>query len=99
MSGIMKQWDILRAGLGVPPLRSIENLFHRPDLLLYRTAEPFEYRRSVWPSNIQAIGPGLWAPPSDPPDWLDEFPHPRVLVSVSTEFQEDGASLTPRSAR
>jgi len=91
IGGIVKQWDALRLGLGVPPLRSIENLFHRPDLLLYRTAEPFEYPRSVWPANIQAIGPGLWAPPSDPPDWLDDLPHPRILVSVSTELQEDGA--------
>lgn len=91
ISGIVKQWDTFRIGLGVPPLKGIENLFLRPDLLLYRTAEPFEYPRSVWPANIQAIGPGLWAPPSDPPDWLDELPHPRFLVSVSTEFQEDGA--------
>ena len=93
LSGIVKQCDTLRAGLGVPPLRAIENLYHRPDLLLYRTAEPFEYPRSTWPSNIQAIGPGLWAPPSEPPTWLDDLPHPRVLVSVSTEFQEDGAII------
>ncbi len=65
-------------------------MFSKPDLLLYLTAEPFDYPRSEWASNLRAIGPGLWAPPSDAPKWIDELPHPRVLVSVSTELQEDG---------
>ncbi|MDZ7801794.1 MAG: glycosyltransferase [Trueperaceae bacterium] len=81
----------LRAELGVPPLRRHFELFDRADLLLYRTAEPFEYRRSNWPANLHAIGPGLWAPPGEAPAWLHELPRPRVLVSVSTELQDDGA--------
>jgi MGT family glycosyltransferase len=83
--------DALRAGLGVPPIGTYEGLYLRADALLYRTAVPFEYLRSDWPASVHAIGPGLWAPPGEAPAWLADLPHPRVLVSVSTEFQDDGA--------
>ncbi len=83
--------DALRADLGVPPIGTYEGLFLRADALLYRTAVPFEYPRSSWPASVHAIGPGLWAPPGEAPAWLADLPHPRVLVSVSTEFQDDGA--------
>ena len=88
--GIIKKLDTLRTELRVKPIGAWENLFSKPDLLLYLTSEPFDYPRSEWPSNLRAIGPGLWAPPSNAPKWIDELPHPRVLVSVSTELQEDG---------
>lgn len=83
----------LRASLGAAPLRTLADHFTRPPLLLYRTAEPFEYPRTDWPTNVQAIGPGLWAPPGEAPDWLQTLPGPRVLVSVSTELQQDGAII------
>lgn len=83
--------DELRASLGVPPVGRFDGIVARPDLVLYRTAVPFDYPRRAWPANVAAIGPGLWAPPGEPPAWLDELPRPRVLVSVSTELQEDGA--------
>ncbi len=83
--------DALRASLGVPPVRRFDGIVARPDLVLYRTAVPFDYPRRTWPANVAAIGPGLWAPPGESPPWLAELPRPRVLVSVSTELQEDGA--------
>jgi MGT family glycosyltransferase len=91
--GAMRQLNALRASLGVPALSDFPDLFTRPDILLYRTAEPFDYPRSDWPANVRAIGPGLWAPPGDAPEWVSELPRPRVLVSVSTELQEDGAII------
>jgi UDP:flavonoid glycosyltransferase YjiC (YdhE family) len=36
------------------------------------------------------VGPGIWDPPAKPPAWLDEFDKPLVLVTCSTEFQNDG---------
>ena len=87
----LRALDALRADLGVPPIGTYEGLFLRADALLYRTAVPFEYPRSDWPASVHAIGPGLWAPPGEVPAWLADLPHPRVLVSVSTEFQDDGA--------
>jgi UDP:flavonoid glycosyltransferase YjiC (YdhE family) len=92
-AGPLAPLQALRAGLGLAPVGSFADLFQRAPVLLYRTAEPFEYPRSDWPANVRAIGPGLWAPPGELPPWLAELPHPRVLVSVSTEFQDDGEIL------
>ncbi len=83
----------LRDDLGVPRLGGYQDLFLRSDALLYLTAEPFDYPRSSWPPHVHAIGPGLWAPPGEAPAWLHDLPRPRVLVSVSTEFQDDGAII------
>jgi MGT family glycosyltransferase len=85
--------DRLRAELGVAGVGSFEGLFTRADVLLYRTAPPFDYPRRQWPENVHPIGPGLWAPPGEAPGWLAQLPRPRVLVSVSTELQEDGAII------
>lgn len=89
--GRVRRLSELRAGLGATPVGAHADLFRRAPLVLYRTAEPFEYPRSDAPAGVRAIGPGLWAPPDLAPDWIDELPRPRRLVSVSTELQEDGA--------
>ena len=83
--------NALRAKLGVPALNGPFDLFERADLLLYRTSEPFDYPRRDWPANVRAIGPGLWTPAGTAPAWLADLPRPRTLVSVSTEYQDDGA--------
>src|SRR3712207_5091851 len=36
------------------------------------------------------VGPGVWDPLAKPPDWLEEISRPLVLVTCSTEFQNDG---------
>ena len=59
-------------------------------MLLYLTAEPFEYPRADWPHSVRMVGPGIWDPPADPPDWLEKVERPLVLVTCSTEFQNDG---------
>lgn len=92
-SGPLEPLARLRKELGAAPVASLSDPFTLAPLLLYRTAEPFEYARSDWPANVRAIGPGLWAPPGAPPPWLADLPRPRVLVSVSTELQEDGAII------
>lgn len=78
---------------GASPLGSIADLYDRPRRILYRTAEPFEYRRSDWAPNVEQLGPGLWAPPGEAPEWIDDLPRPRVLVTISTEAQNDGAII------
>ncbi len=82
--------DAVRAELGVPPVRRIERAMLRAPLMLYMTAEPFEYPRSDWPPSVRMVGPGIWDPPAKSPAWLEEVRRPLVLVTCSTEFQNDG---------
>jgi MGT family glycosyltransferase len=82
--------DAVRAELGTPPVGRIERAMLRAPLMLYMTAEPFEYPRSDWPGSVRLVGPGIWDPPADPPSWLDDLEKPLVLVTCSTEYQNDG---------
>jgi MGT family glycosyltransferase len=80
----------VRRRVGVPPAGTAADLFLAAPLLLYLTAEPFEYPRSDWPENVRLVGPCDWEPPAEPPGWLDEVKTPIVLVTTSSEFQDDG---------
>ena len=82
--------NAVRASVGVPPVTAIDDMFTVAPLLLYMTAEPFEYPRSYWPPSIAMVGPCAWDPPAEPPVWLAEVERPLVLVSTSSEFQDDG---------
>ena len=82
--------DAVRAQLGAPPVRRIERATIRAPLMLYMTAEPFEYPRSDWPGSVCLVGPGVWDPPASAVPWLEEMKRPLVLVTCSTEFQNDG---------
>jgi MGT family glycosyltransferase len=87
---LVPRMNEVRAAVGVPPVRGAGDLFGAIPLLLYMTAEPFEYPRSDWPPNVRLIGPCDWDPPAAPPAWLDEIDAPIVLVTTSSEFQDDG---------
>jgi MGT family glycosyltransferase len=65
------------------------DLYESAPLVLYMTAQPFEYPRRHWPDNIVMVGPCAWEPPSTPPDWLARIERPIVLVTTSSEFQND----------
>jgi MGT family glycosyltransferase len=80
----------IREQIGLEPVTGLEEWFGRAPLLLYMTAEPFEYPRRDWPENVVMVGPCAWDPPSDPPQWLEHVTQPIVLVNTSTEFQNDG---------
>jgi MGT family glycosyltransferase len=87
-----------RARLDGPDLRrAIEEerpeallIMLRAPLMLYMTSEPFEYPRSDWPPSVRMVGPGIWDPPAKAPEWLQRISRPLVLVTCSTEFQNDG---------
>ena len=80
----------VRTGLGLAALGNTDDLFRRPPLLLYMTAEPFEYHRTDWPDNVAMVGPCDWEPAGEPPPWLADLDRPIVLVTTSSEFQDDG---------
>jgi MGT family glycosyltransferase len=80
----------IRERCGVAPVADASGLLLSAPLLLYMTAEPFEYPRSDWPSRVRLVGPCDWEPPAEPPTWLAEVREPIVLVTTSSEFQDDG---------
>lgn len=79
----------VRRTMGIEPLREVDDMFRRPPLLVYLTAEPFEYRRSDWPESVVMVGPCEWEPDSTAPEWLAQVDQPIVLVTTSSEFQDD----------
>jgi UDP:flavonoid glycosyltransferase YjiC (YdhE family) len=79
----------IRSPLGLRELRDVEDLYSSPPLLLYMTAEPFEYPRSDWPDSVVMVGPCDWDPPAEPLPLLNEIEAPIVLVTTSSEFQDD----------
>lgn len=87
---VVRRINAIRATIGLAPIAAARTLFTAPPLLLYLTAEPFEYPRSDWPANIRLVGPCDWNPPAAPPRWLDDVKSPIVLVTTSSEFQDDG---------
>lgn len=91
--GQVKKLNKLRTSMSVSLLNKYQDIFERPDLVLYRTAVPFDYPRKNWPENILQIGPGLWSPSAEDLNWIDDLPFPRILISVSTEAQEDSAII------
>ncbi len=87
---IIPKVNEVRRSVGLAPLDGVTDLIGRAPLTLTMTAEPFEYHRAQWPVQVRMIGACPWEPPSDPPRWLDQVTAPIVLVSTSSEFQDDG---------
>lgn len=79
--------DQLRAGLGLPPIGALDRLTSRAPRVLSYTAEPFEYDHGGWPENVRFVGPGVWDPPAEEEEPAGD--RPLVLVTCSTEFQDD----------
>lgn len=82
--------NAIRTSLGVPPVSNARAMYERPPLTLYLTAEPFEYHRVDWPPSFRLVGPIVFDPPADPPPWLGEIHQPLILVTTSSEYQDDG---------
>jgi len=88
--GMLPGMNDARARVGLPALEHLTEQFLAPPLMVYLTAEPFEYHRSDWPDSVVMVGPCPWEPPADDPAWLDEITDPLVVVTTSSEFQDDG---------
>lgn len=84
----------LRAGLGLAPVHTMGELWSETaDICLIYTAEPLEYPRRDWPSSVRLVGPGVWTPPAPPPAWLAQVSTDIVLVTCSTQRQQDIALI------
>jgi MGT family glycosyltransferase len=80
----------VRGELGLTPFTHAEEAFLAPPLLLYMTAEPFEYPRPDWPPSIVMVGPCPWEPAGELPAELADVTAPLVLITTSSEYQDDG---------
>lgn len=88
---VMPGLNALRTQHGLRPVHDADDLFARTaPLVLYFTAVPFEYPRAGWPDSVRLVGPGLWDPAAQPPAWLSHLDRPLLLVTCSTEYQDDG---------
>lgn len=79
----------LRASAGVGPFRHVADFARQPPCVISYTAEPFEYPRA-WPAHVRLVGPGVWEPPTAAPASSPPDERPLVLVTCSTEYQNDG---------
>ncbi len=79
----------VRASVGLAPLADMADQGRAAPFPLYYTAEPFEYPCAARPPSVKMIGPGLWEPDAGAPEWLASIDRPIILVTCSTEFQND----------
>jgi MGT family glycosyltransferase len=86
----MEVLNAARQRLRLAPLAEPGETWRAP-LYLYVTAEPFEVEGLELPPSFRLVGPGLWEPPAEAPDWLEDVHQPLVLVTASSEFQRDDA--------
>ena len=65
-------------------------LLEAPDLVLHATDEVFDYSFDRLPSRHHYVGPlGIWEPAHERPTYLDEPGDPWILVSISSQRQDD----------
>lgn len=87
---VVPQVNSVRTSFGVRQITSADDLYSLAPLTLAMTAEPFEYPHRDWPDSIVEVGPCVWEPQADPPVWLADIDRPIVLVTTSSESQDDG---------
>lgn len=84
----------VRARVGLDPVGSLDEFLRRAPLLFLSTGEPFQYPGD-WGERIQMIGPCVPHPASgDTPDWLLAITEPIVLVTTSSERQNDAGLVS-----
>jgi MGT family glycosyltransferase len=91
---VLESLNEIRAELGIAALCNGSDVFALAPLVLYLTSEPFEYSRGDWPAGILMVGPCAWDPPGATPPWLTGVERPLVLVSTSSERQDDQRLVT-----
>jgi MGT family glycosyltransferase len=86
-----------RAAYGLVPLSYIFDHYDRVDRILIGVSAAFDFPATRLPANLRYVGPLLdqpmWAQPWAAP-WSGRPGRPRVLVSLSTSFQNQLAMLS-----
>jgi MGT family glycosyltransferase len=90
MSSQLQTLNRARAAYGLAPLNHVYDHYDRADRVLIGLSAAFDFPATRLPPNLRYIGPLLdqpmWAQPWTAP-WSGQPQRPRVLVSLSTSFQ------------
>jgi UDP:flavonoid glycosyltransferase YjiC (YdhE family) len=71
-------------------IKRYAELLEATDLVLHATDQVFDYSFAGLLSRHQYVGPlGTWEPPLEQPPYLDEAGDPWILVSISSQRQDD----------
>jgi MGT family glycosyltransferase len=74
----------------LPLLARYAGLLESATLVLHATDPVFDFMSDRLPAGHHYVGPlGIWEPPSSEPSYLGEPGHPWVLVSISSQLQDD----------
>jgi len=74
----------------VPLIARYASLLGSPDLVLHATDREFDLAQDQLPPRHHYVGPlGVWEPPTEPPPYLGDPGDPWVLVSISSQQQDD----------
>jgi UDP:flavonoid glycosyltransferase YjiC (YdhE family) len=74
----------------LPLVERYAELLESADLVLHATDQVFDYSFERLPSRHHYVGPlGIWEPSRERPAYLDEPGNPWVLVSISSQRQDD----------
>ena len=78
------------AARAVPLLTRYAALLGAPSLVLHATDPVFDYSFGELPERHHYCGPlGVWEPPADTPEYVDDHGDPWVLVTLSSQLQDD----------
>jgi UDP:flavonoid glycosyltransferase YjiC (YdhE family) len=76
----------------IPLISRYASLLESASLVLHATDASFDFAFQGLPARHHYVGPlGIWEPPSEPPPYLDEPGDPWVLVTISSQMQDDVA--------
>jgi MGT family glycosyltransferase len=96
MNGCLGLFNATRAVYGLPPLAHIFDHYDRADRVLLGLSPAFDFPAARLPENLRYVGPLLdqpsWSQPWQAP-WSGPAERPRVLVSLSTSFQNQAELL------
>lgn len=82
--------NAVRADVGREPVSSVDEYLRRAPLMLVATGKPFQYPQTDWGETVHMIGPCALDPgPDAVPEWLASIDRPVVLVTTSSERQDD----------
>jgi UDP:flavonoid glycosyltransferase YjiC (YdhE family) len=74
----------------IPLITRLASMLDSADLVLHASDQVFDFKFAGLPDNHHYVGPlGIWEPPSSVPSYLDEPGAPWVLVTISSQLQDD----------